>query len=61
MYNIYKNGLDMAAQNYEKEKVLFEENHFFKPLLIFGNSLLDYKNGKVTIPEYLSKIYYPQN
>jgi len=61
MYNIYKKALDITAQNYEKEKVIFEDDDFFKPLLRFGNSLLDYKNGKVTIPEYVENIFSQQN
>ena len=47
----FKMYLDNAANNYEKEKEGFQNNNLIEPIVGFGNALLDYKEGKVTIPE----------
>jgi len=43
--------LDDASSRYEKEKEGFQKNMLIEPLMGFGNALLDYKEGKETIPE----------
>lgn len=43
--------LDDAANRYEKEKEGFQKNMLTESLMGFGNALLDYKEGKETIPK----------
>jgi len=43
--------LDDASNRYEKEKEGFQKNMLTESLRVFGNALLDYKEGKETIPE----------
>ena len=47
----FKTTLDDTANRYEKEKEGFQKNMLIEPLMGFGNALLDYKEGKETIPE----------
>lgn len=47
----FKTTLDDTANRYEKEKEGFQKNMLIEPLMGFGNALLDYKQGKETVPE----------
>ena len=45
----HKRFLDAASESYSKDQKNYESNELLKPLLVFGNALMDYKQNKQTI------------